>query len=160
MEIAVSLDETAVESHTTIEGREVRDVIRKPYIHCSPTKNRRQTMQYGTVYLRYPDVYAALQCVQDVVGSGGSCCYSNYSYFRLQEPKKVDNGFRIDIPSNGGYYIAIELTEMEPGVYQTIVLGSNYGLASTQDRFGRDLVANLKKKSSGGGGFSVSVHHF
>ena len=30
-EIAVSLDKTAVESHTTIEGREVRDVIRKPY---------------------------------------------------------------------------------------------------------------------------------
>ena len=114
-------------------------------------------MQYGTVHLRCQDIYSALQCVQDIVGSGGSCYYKNYSQHQLKEPNKIDNGYRIDIPSTGGYYNAVEITTMEPGVFQVVVLGSDYGSAGSQDRLGKCLVENLKKQSSGSG-VSVSIH--
>ncbi len=48
-EIAVWLDETAVESHTTIEGREVRDVIRKPY--KTPNKKENWPKSFPGDYL-------------------------------------------------------------------------------------------------------------
>jgi hypothetical protein len=113
-------------------------------------------MQYGTVFLRCPDIYDAIQIVLDIVGDGGPCCHSDYSYYRLKEPKRIDdNTFRIDIPSNGGYYVAVEVKKMEDGVFQAAVLGSGYGLAGSQDALGSCIVQNLKKKG-GGGGFSVS----
>lgn len=117
-----------------------------PYAARSVELQKEKNMRYGTVYLRCQDIYAALQCVQDIVGSGGSCYYKNYSQHQLKEPEKTDNGFRIDIPSTGGYYNAVEITTMEPGVFQIVVLGSDYGSAGSQDRLGKCLVENLKKQ--------------
>jgi hypothetical protein len=109
-------------------------------------------MQYGAVFLRYPDIYEAVQVVLDIVGGGGPCCHTDYSYYRLKEPERIDEDtFRIDIPSNGGYYIAVEVKKMEDGVFQAVVLGSDYGAAGDQHTFGNCVVQNLKKRSSGGG---------
>ena len=118
----------------------------KPYAVRSVKQQREENMQYGTIYLRCQDIYAALQCVQDIVGSGGSCYYKNYSQHQLKEPEKTDDGFRIDIPSTGGYYNAVEITTMEPGVFQIVVIGSDYGSAGSQDRLGKCIVENLKKQ--------------
>ena len=113
-------------------------------------------MQYGTVFVRQPDIYAAVQVVLDLVGAGGPCCHTDYSHFRLKEPVRVDDDeFRIDIPSNGGYYIAIEVKEVDEEVFQVVVLGSKWGSAGSQHAFGNDIVKNLKKKG-GGGGFKFS----
>jgi hypothetical protein len=50
VEISVSLSETAVESHTTIERRKVRHVIWKP--HKTPNQKERQPKSFAKDHLR------------------------------------------------------------------------------------------------------------
>ena len=81
MEIAVSLDETAVESHTTIEGQEVRDVIRKPY--KNPNKK-------GSCPKSRPRNYLWISCKEVLYGHSkkSGVLYGNHIY-TVSAPKET-----------------------------------------------------------------------
>ena len=114
-------------------------------------------MRYGTVFVRGGDIFDALQTVQDVVDAGGPCCVQNYSYYRLDSPKRLDdNQYRINIPSNGGYYVAVDVLQVEDGVFQIDVLGADLGSRGDQDRLGRCILEQLKKRGNRQGQVRIS----
>ena len=97
MEIAVSLDETAVESHTTIEGREVRDVIRKPY----NTPNKK-----GNCPKSRPRNYLWISCKEVLYGHSerSGVLYGNHIYTVITQDI-MNTVLKVDLIENGLAYV-------------------------------------------------------
>jgi len=104
-------------------------------------------MRYGSVYIRHIDEYEVLQYLENLLGPSGTCRVSGYT---PQLPEKTGpNKYRIDILSNGGYYVTVEIVHIEPDVFRADVLGSDLGLASGQDSLARKILENLQRQRYG-----------